>query len=1235
MIYKEYEMAIYRLYVEKKSGIDNFAEKITEELISFLHIDTVTNVRIFNRYDVENIKEDVYAKAKVTIFSEPQTDIIYEQLPTTPDDFTFATSFLNGQYDQRADSCEQCISLLDSTQKPTVKTATVYSIAGNLSETDKYKIQNHLINKVEKELVSLDTFTSLKIDHPTPKNVAILDGFIDLTDDAIAEFRNANGLAMSAEDLIYFRDYFRSEHRNPSFTELKVVDTYWSDHCRHTTFMTEIANIDVADCASNTPIAAAVKLYHQLRGDSTKKVCLMDMATVIVKYLKAEGKLPHLVESDEINACTIEDVIEVDGANEEYLILFKNETHNHPTEIEPFGGAATCLGGAIRDPLSGRAYVYQAMRITGAGDPTESVDKTIPGKLPQRQITTVAANGYSSYGNQIGLATGEVKEYYHDGYKAKRLEVGAVVGAVPKSQVRRETPAAGDVILLIGGATGRDGCGGATGSSKEHTKESIELCGSEVQKGNPVEERKLQRLFRNPAFTACVKRCNDFGAGGVCVAIGEIADSLIINLDKVPIKYTGLDGTELAISESQERMAVAVAPEDVALCLNLCAAENLSAVAVADVTDDGRLVMTWRSEKIVDISREFLDSAGVKNVVDAYVAPATAIASPAKVSKSDIDKMFASLNASSQKPLTSQFDNTIGKCTVLMPYGGFYQLTKEIGMVSKIPVLAGSTDAATYMTHGFSPNLSEKSPFHGAIYAIIESVAKQIALGGNFDKIYLSFQEYFERLGNTPSTWGKPVATLLGALVAQKNLGIGAIGGKDSMSGTFGELTVPPTFISFACSVGSAKNCVSGSFKDKNSYILHLHIPRDEYEMPNFEYIKTAYKLLEGYIKEGLIKSSYAVGYGGISYALAQMCIGNKIGCLVKTASPLAEYFGDIILEVSETTQINTDIFTVIGTTNATTKMAINNFEFALDSIIRTTNSTLNDVFKSFDNADKSAAPIKLYETKTVYTAKNKVAKPKVLIPVFPGTNCEYDMQKSFEAAGAEVQQLVFLNRTAKQIEDATTALATAIRTANIVAFPGGFSAGDEPDGSGKFIATVFRNESIKEAVAHQLIDGLMIGICNGFQVLVKLGLLPNGEIVTMESDSPTLTFNTIGKHISTIANTQITSNKSPWLSNLTVGEFYSIPISHGEGRFMAAESTLKTLLNNGQIFSQYVDALGNAYRGASPNGSLYNIEGIVSADGRILGKMGHSERFDTNVLKNISGNKNQKLFAAGVEYFR
>ncbi|ONI43643.1 phosphoribosylformylglycinamidine synthase [Candidatus Epulonipiscioides gigas] len=1231
-------MAIFRLYVEKKTGIDIVAESIKQELKHFLHIENVEDVRVFNRYDVENIKKEVYEKAKVTIFSEPQTDIIYETLPHLEGFFVFATSFLNGQYDQRADSCEQCISLLDSSEKSFVKTATVYCISGNITEADKEKIQNHLINKVEKELVSLDELTTLKINHPIPKNVAILDGFISLSNEEISKFRDNNGLAMSADDLIYFRDYFKSENRDPSFTELKVVDTYWSDHCRHTTFMTEISDIEVEECEANTPIMEALKLYYKLRRNCSKKVCLMNLATIIVPYLKKDGKLSHLVESDEINACTIEDIIEIDGKKEEYLILFKNETHNHPTEIEPFGGAATCLGGAIRDPLSGRAYVYQAMRITGSGNPTEKIDQTIKGKLPQRQITTVAANGYSSYGNQIGLATGEVKEYYHDGYKAKRLEVGAVVGAVPKANVKREEPTKGDVILLIGGATGRDGCGGATGSSKEHTKESIKLCGSEVQKGNPVEERKLQRLFRNPQFTQCIKRCNDFGAGGVCVAIGEIAQSLVINLDNVLVKYTGLDGTELAISESQERMAIAVEQKDVELCLNLCEKENLNATIVANVTDDNRLVMTWRGEKIVDISRDFLDSAGVKNIVKAHIAPANII-KQSEVSKDDIEKMFASLNASSQKPLTSQFDNTIGKCTVLMPYGGRYQLTKEIGMVSKIPVLKGSTDHATYMTHGFSPTLSEQSPFHGAIYAIIESIAKQIALGANFDKIYLSFQEYFERLGNTPSTWGKPVATLLGALVAQKNLEIGAIGGKDSMSGTFGELTVPPTFISFACSVGLASNCISGSFKEKNSKILYLHIPRDKYDMPDFNYLKKAYKLLEGYIKDGLIKSSYTIGYGGISYALSQMCIGNKIGCSVRATDPLTQYYGDILLEVtdkSQTTKIDTNIFIPIGTTNETSILKINEFEFELEKIINTTNSTLDKVFTSFDNKDATQVPIKLYESKNIYMAQNKVVHPKVLIPVFPGTNCEYDMQKSFEKAGAKVEQLVFLNRNSLQIEESTKVLAKAIKEANILAFSGGFSAGDEPDGSGKFIATVFRNELIKEAIEYQLEknDGLIIGICNGFQVLIKLGLLPDGQITTMTDNSPTLTFNTLGKHISTVANTMITSNKSPWLNKVKVGECYSIPISHGEGRFVANIKTLDKLLENGQIFSQYVDINGNPLKEASPNGSLYNIEGIVSNNGRILGKMGHSERFETNILKNIYGNKDQKLFEAGVEYF-
>ncbi|OON99697.1 MAG: phosphoribosylformylglycinamidine synthase [Epulopiscium sp. Nele67-Bin004] len=1202
-----------RLYVEKKPNFDIEANKIKKELKTFLNIDSITNVRVFNRYDVDGISDEIYEVAKHTIFSEPQSDNIYNELPEM-DAFIFGSSYLSGQYDQRADSCVQCLEALGA-QNPIVKTATIYCIFGSNDET----IVKHLINPIEKEQVSLHTVQMLE-EQPIPNDVQILDGFIDYNDEEIAKFKQDIGLAMHIEDLKYFRDYFKDENRNPTITELKVVDTYWSDHCRHTTFMTELSEINAPD----GPVKDSLEMYFKLREELgvTKKVSLMDMATIGAKYLKKQGRLSHVVETDEINACTIEDTIKVDGKDEEYLVLFKNETHNHPTEIEPFGGAATCLGGAIRDPLSGRAYVYQAMRVTGAANPNEKIADTMENKLPQRQITTVAANGYSSYGNQIGLATGEVREYYHEGYKAKRLEVGAVVGAVKKSSVRREVPQAGDVIMLIGGATGRDGCGGATGSSKEHTSESIRTCGSEVQKGNPVEERKLQRIFRNPNFTNKVKRCNDFGAGGVAVAIGEIADGLIIDLDKVVTKYSGLDGTELAISESQERMAIAISADDVEAVWALCDAENVTATVVATVTEEKRLIMKWRDKEIVNISRKFLDSAGVLQSVDVDI-----VNNEAEYTLDD--SVFTSLNGASQKGLINQFDSTIGAGTVIMPYGGKYQTTKEIGMVAKIPT-EGHTDSATFMTHGFDPHLTEKTPHGGAMLAVIDSVAKQVALGGEYDKIYLSFQEYFERL-TTKEKWGKPTAALLGALQAQVGLGIGAIGGKDSMSGTFNDISVPPTFISFALSVGEAKNAVSGSFKKVGSKIALLHLKVTDDNKIDFDYIQKTYRNLSKYIKEGKVLSSYTVGYGGILYALVQMAMGNKIGATVLTEMGMnikQKYYGDIIIEVESMDGI--EDFVCIGETTNSNNVQVNSEIVSLENATAQLETTLINVFPH----KVETTPVKdvpQTEVDTTYKGKEK-SKPLVVIPVFPGTNCEYDTEKAFRDAGAEVKQVVFLNKTSQQIHHSMMMLEQAIKQADILAFAGGFSAGDEPDGSAKFIATIFRNERLQKAVQEHLKEGLIIGICNGFQVLVKLGLLPEGEISTRTENSATLTFNTLGKHISSIVNTKVVSNASPWLKYAKVGQCYQVPISHGEGRFVAPDDVVNTLIDNGQIFSQYVDIEGNI---ENVNGSTLNIEGIISKDGRILGKMGHSERYGDNLYKNVQiSDVDQQIFLAGGEYF-
>ncbi len=1334
-------MSVFRVYVEKKKGFDIEAQRMKNELKQFLNIKSVKNVRILNRYDVEHVTKEVYEKARNTIFSEPQSDVLVEEEIEFKDEFVFAVSFLKGQYDQRADSCEQCIRILDSKLRPIVQTAKVYLISGDLSVTEKEKIKKSVINPVESEEVSLEKYETLDMTYPVPEDVKVLEGFITLDEVSLEAFRKEQGLAMSLEDLAYFQNYFKGLHRNPSFTELKVVDTYWSDHCRHTTFMTELTRIEVEEGELSAPIKEALDTYYAMREEihtkKTKKVTLMDMATIIVKDLKKKGRLKELFETAEINACTLKEKIKVSGRSEDYLILFKNETHNHPTEIEPFGGAATCLGGAIRDPLSGRSYVYQAMRVTGASDPNEPLENTMAGKLPQRVITKGAANGYSSYGNQIGLATGEVKEYYHEGYKAKRLEVGAVVGAVKYEHVKHEEPMPGDVILLLGGATGRDGCGGATGSSKEHTEASLHTCGSEVQKGNPVVERKLQRLFRKAEFSKCIKRCNDFGAGGVCVAIGEIAEGLRINLDLVPVKYMGLDATELAISESQERMAIAIHKDDLdrviklaheenleAVCvaevteekhatelaisesqermaiaihkddldrvIKLAHEENLEAVCVAEVTEEKQLIMTWRGQEVVRIDRSFLDSAGVTQQREAKVTAPKVSIETKPLTKENILKTLKDLNVGLQKGLGMQFDSTIGAGTVLMPYGGKNQLTKENGMVAKVPVLEGETTTATFMTHGFDPYLSEQSPFHGALYAVVESVAKLVALGADYKKTYLSFQEYFERLSGSES-WGKPVAALLGALKAQKELGIAAIGGKDSMSGTFENMNVPPTLISFTCNVGDASECVSGSLKEVGSKLFLVHIPINHEWMPDFNQMHQAYGAIYELVKEGKVRSSYAVGKGGIVATLSQMAIGNEIGVKVNLSTeiapfmayygslgkvrssyavgkggivatlsqmaigneigvkvnlsteiaPFMAYYGSLIIEVSEevAATLNHELFTEMGQTVEEKVLQINDVKVALEEVVSGMLSPTQDVFVQKVDAQMPAVDATFHGERSIYVAKQKIAQPEVLIPVFPGTNCEMDTRRAFERAGAKVNEVLFLNRTNEDIEASIERLYKGIKKAQIIAFPGGFSAGDEPDGSGKFIASTFRNEKLKEAIHQHLYqeDGLVLGICNGFQVLVKLGLLPYGEIREMDENCPTLTFNTIGKHISVMAKTKITSVASPWLNGVQIGECYEIPLSHGEGRFVAPTEVLNDLIQKGQVFSQYVDEAGVVSQdgNVNVNGSMHNIEGIVSADGRIIGKMGHSERIGEFVHKNIPGLKDQKLFKSGVDYFK
>ena len=1239
-------MSVYRVYVEKKEGFDIEAKRMENELKNFLNIKSVKNVRILNRYDVEHITDKAYKKALNTIFSEPQSDLLVEELEVK-DEFVFAVSYLKGQYDQRADSCEQCIRIIDSQLQPIVQTAKVYLISGDLSEAEKEKIKKSVINPVESEEVSLEKRESLDMTYPVPEEVKVIEGFITFDEAVLETYRKEQGLAMSLEDLVYFQKYFKSINRNPSFTELKVVDTYWSDHCRHTTFMTELTEIEIEEGEFASPIKEALNEYYAIREEvytqKAKKVTLMDMATIIAKYLKKNGQLKELFETEEINACTIKDTINVDGRDEEYLILFKNETHNHPTEIEPFGGAATCLGGAIRDPLSGRSYVYQAMRVTGAADPNEPIENTLIGKLPQRVITKTAANGYSSYGNQIGLATGEVKEYYHEGYKAKRLEVGAVVGAVKRANVKHEEPKPGDVIILLGGATGRDGCGGATGSSKEHTEDSLHTCGSEVQKGNPVVERKLQRLFRNPEFSRCIKRCNDFGAGGVCVAIGEIAEGLKINLDLVPVKYMGLDATELAISESQERMAIAIDKNDLEKVINLAHEENIEAVCVAEVTENKQLVMTWKGKEVVHIDRSFLDSAGVTQQRQAKVSAPTIVINNDVLTKENILKTLKDLNVGLQKGLGMQFDSTIGANTVLMPYGGKNQLTKENGMVAKVPVLDGETTAATYMTHGFDPYLSEGSPFHGALLAVVESVAKIVALGADYRKTYLSFQEYFERLTNSES-WGKPVAALLGALKAQKELGIAAIGGKDSMSGTFENMSVPPTLISFTCNLGDASECISGSLKEVGSRLVLVSITLDNTFIPDFKQMHKAYGAIYELVKKGQVRSSYAIGKGGIVAALSQMAIGNEIGVKVNLPEEIAPFiasYGSLVLEVSDevAASLDSEIFTVIGETTKVKKLQIDDVKIKLEDIIQNLLAPTKEVFVQKVDVNMPSIDATFLGERKIYVAKQKIARPEVMIPVFPGTNCEMDTRRVFERAGAKVNEVLFLNRTSTDIEESIERLYKGIKHAQIIAFPGGFSAGDEPDGSGKFIASTFRNEKLKEAIYEHLYkeDGLMIGICNGFQVLVKLGLLPYGEIREMDAQCPTLTFNTIGKHISVMAKTKITSVASPWLNEVHLGECYEIPLSHGEGRFVAPNHVLNELIAKGQVFSQYVDESGfvSSDGNVNVNGSMHNIEGIVSADGRIIGKMGHSERIGQFVHKNIPGNKDQKLFESGVNYFK
>ena len=1251
---------VIRIFVEKKDGFNVLAKQTLWDIRHNLGMKSVEDLRYIVRYDLEGLTKEEYDKAKTIVLSEPNADVIYEEtLPIEDGWKVFAMEYLPGQYDQRGDSAEQCVQLLTQGERCKVLTARVIALKGNITDEELVKVEEYLINPVESRLASLEKPKTLDMEIPVPENVKRVEGFNGWNDDEMQKYYDSMGFAMTLADLKFCRDYFRdTEHRDPSVTELRVIDTYWSDHCRHTTFLTRLEEIEIEKSALGKVIEDALSEYYATRdevyGKDTKRiVSLMDMALIGMKSLKKKGLIPDLDESEEINACSIQVPVTIDGKTEQWLVQFKNETHNHPTEIEPFGGAATCLGGAIRDPLSGRSYVYQAMRVTGSGDPTIPFKDTMHGKLPSRKITTGAAQGYSSYGNQIGLATGQVTELYDQGYVAKRMEIGAVIGASPKENVIRETPLPDDVIVLLGGRTGRDGCGGATGSSKAHDESSIETCGAEVQKGNPPTERKIQRLFRNPEVAKLIKRCNDFGAGGVCVAIGELADGLTVDLDKVTKKYDGLDGTELAISESQERMAVVLDKKDVDKFISLASKENLEATAVAVVTESPRLTMNWRGDTIVDLSREFLNTNGVTQVAKAYIeAPkwegCYRKVAPAKLKDMPADEAFlenmSRLEVCSQIGLAERFDASIGAATVIMPFGGKNQLTPQEAMAAKIPLEKGETDDATAMSYGYIPGVSRWSPFHGSAYAVVESLSKLLAIGANPMTARLTFQEYFKRLGTDPYRWGQPLAALLGAYDVQIGLGLPSIGGKDSMSGTFNDIDVPPTLVSFAVDVASYMDVVTPELKKAGNVLVEMDIEKDENDIPVYENVLYMYDLLNKKIKEGKIQSAYAVGFGGIIEAVSKMAFGNKLGVeLEDTVSKkdlVAKNYGAIILEVkaADLDQLGIPV-KKIGKVTKEPVFTYKDVTITMDEALAAWTKTLEKVFPTESNVPQTEIKTGLFDAKTVYTSRNKVAKPKVFIPVFPGTNCEYDSAKAFERAGADVQTIVFRNMTAQGIRDSVDAFAKAISDSQIIMFPGGFSAGDEPDGSGKFIATAFRNAKISEEVMKLLNerDGLALGICNGFQALIKLGLVPYGEIRPQTDDSPTLTMNSIGRHQSKMVYTKVVTNKSPWLKKAELGGVYTIPISHGEGRFVASKEWCEKLFANGQVATQYVDMNGNPTMDEyyNVNGSYYAIEGITSPDGRVLGKMGHSERIGQAVAVNVYGDQNQKIFESGVEYFK
>ena len=1234
-------MPVFRIYVEKKPEFAVEAQSVMSDVKTALRLD-LTNLRILNRYDADKLSREDFSAAVNTVFSEPAVDVVYDELPALEEgDRIFAVEYLPGQFDQRADSCEQCIQILRQGERCRVKNARVYIVSGALTDEAFDKLKSYIINPVESREASLDTVKTLDTNYDIPTTVEELEGFINLNALGLHAFVDKFGLAMDYDDIKFCQDYFRNEEkRNPTITEIRMIDTYWSDHCRHTTFLTNVENVDI-----KTPyIKDTYDMYLNVReelGRTDKPVTLMDIGTLAAKKLKADGLLPDLDESEEINACSVKIKVDIDGQLEDWILMFKNETHNHPTEIEPFGGAATCLGGAIRDPLSGRSYVYQAMRVTGAANPLVPVEDTINGKLPQRKITVGAANGYSSYGNQIGLATGHVAEVYHPGYVAKRMEIGAVLGAAPASNIRREAPVPGDIVVLLGGKTGRDGCGGATGSSKSHTLESLETCGAEVQKGNPPEERKLQRLFRNPDVTKMIKRCNDFGAGGVSVAIGELTDGLVIDLNAVPKKYDGLDGTEIAISESQERMAVVIAPEDVDAFMAEAAKENLEATVVADVVAEPRLKMNWNGNTIVDLSRDFLNSNGAPKFTDIEVeVPAEREAEEVSDTADSWTELMSNLNVCSQKGLIEKFDSTIGAGTVLMPFGGVYQLSPSQAMAAKIPVLKGETNTCSLMGWGYNPDISEKSPYHGAMLAVIESIAKIVAAGGTYKKCWLTFQEYFERTQNDPKRWGKPMAALLGAFKAQLEMGCGSIGGKDSMSGTFENIDVPPTLVSFAVSTANADKIVSTEFKGTGSEVIMITPEYDENGLPKFDSIKECFDKVEKIISDGRANAIWTNGYGGIAEGIAKMCFGNKIGFEFTSHLSGEELFrpcyGAFIIELNGAAA---DGENVIGKTIEDYKILCRDYTVSLDNLQRVWEAKLEPVFPCRIKTTDTTPETYSNANRIHRSASIKVAQPRVLIPVFPGTNCEYDTARAFERAGAKAETIVIRNLSASAIEESVNVFERAIKQSQIIMLPGGFSGGDEPEGSGKFITAFFRNAKIKDAV-HDLLqnrDGLMLGICNGFQALVKLGLVPFGEIIDMADDAPTLTFNTIARHQSMMVTTRIASNKSPWLYGCEVGDIHTIPISHGEGRFVAPDRIIQQMANNGQIATQYVDLDGNPTMDIryNPNTSVEAIEGITSPDGRVLGKMGHSERIGSFIGKNVPGSKDQKIFESGVAYFK